>query len=265
MEPDITESNVNYICFTDDSDLQSDNWEIKYINEPYDPNLLNRKIKILPHLYLPSCSYSVYVDGNIRIKSKLKPLVEHYLNKADIAVYTHPTRESVFREAQMCINTGKVSRSTAIQQMRSYKQAGFSDSIGLSENRVVYRRHGSDDLISTMHQWWQEVSNKTHRDQLSLMFVLWKTDMQFNLIQQTVQDSSNFQIHPHKPPGLRGIFWSNWITVREKRTEKTYAALLWYVSRPGYYFVRSVKIISQRGISTYISKLNNFVHNVISD
>jgi hypothetical protein len=259
LEPDVIEPEVDYVCFTDNTSLSSKNWEIKVLDPAYDPNLSNRHIKILAHRHLPSYTYSVYIDGNIKIKSAVTPLIEEYLSTADLAVYNHPMRDTVSEEARYCINKKIADESTVKNHIQGYNEAGFPDSEGLSENRILYRRHNNDKLKKLMESWWEEVSNKTPRDQLSLMFVLWKNDKNFNLIKETVKQSSKFQIHPHRPTGWLDVIWPYWIVIRVRRDNHVLAAIVWYATRPIYYFTRSINIILNDSIHTFVHKLFRFI------
>lgn len=62
----------DYICFTDNASIKPDGvWEIKPLQfSELDNSRNNRWHKLNPHLILSDYENSIYIDGNIRIKTK---------------------------------------------------------------------------------------------------------------------------------------------------------------------------------------------------
>lgn len=217
IDPVVTESGVDYICFTDNPELKSDVWETKIANPMTDPVLSNRRIKILAHEYLEDYELSIYIDGNIQIRQPVKPLIENYLLSADFALYKHPERSSLFAEANACIEQKKAEEEPVRDQIDYYRNAGFPDNEELTENRVLFRRHHQPEIKDLMWSWWREVSERVSRDQLSLMFVLWDQDFEYNLIPHSVQEVPQFAIYPHRPDGYLGLVWPYWMSIRTEQ------------------------------------------------
>jgi hypothetical protein len=214
IDPEVIESGIDYVCFTDDETITSDVWEIKNVRPMTDPTLSNRRTKILSHKYLEEYELSVYIDGNIQILERIKPLIEDYLSATDFALYKHPERTNVFKEAQACIEKNKADEDPVREQMRHYRNVGFPDDQDLSENRILFRRHRKPEIKEVMRSWWHEVLERVSRDQLSLMFVLWKYDVEYKLIPHSVRDTPQFAIHFHSPDGYLGSVWPYWISVK---------------------------------------------------
>ena len=92
-EPEVVTPNASYICFTDDSNVKSDIWQIRPmpVTKFNDDHVRRSKmIKILPHVFLPEYEISVWVDGNVSIKEDISHFVEMSLLKHDLAFYRHP-------------------------------------------------------------------------------------------------------------------------------------------------------------------------------
>jgi hypothetical protein len=108
IEPKEKFEGCDFICFTDQKHLASDVWEIRLIEEcDLPPNMMNRKYKILPHLFLSQYEWSLYVDANIAILSNPMDLANKYLSKYDMAVPKHFARDCVYDEAKECVILGK--------------------------------------------------------------------------------------------------------------------------------------------------------------
>lgn len=252
MDPEVVESGVDYVCFTDDETITSDIWEIRNATPMTDPALSNRRIKILAHEYLEEYDFSVYIDGNIQILERIKPLVEDYLSTADFALYKHPKRTSVFEEAEVCIEKNKAKEGPVREQLEHYRDAGFPDDRNLSANRILFRRHQKPDIKELMWSWWREVSERVSRDQLSLMFVLWEHDVDYNLIPHSVRDAPQFAIHPHRPDGYLGSVWPYWISVRADPSPGLLKSV-------GVQFGKALSVLKNEGFLALLSKSTSLI------
>jgi SAM-dependent methyltransferase len=232
--------------------MTSDVWEIRKATPVANPVLSNRHIKILAHKYLDEYDISVYVDGNIQILEPIKPLINDYLSTTNFALYKHPKRTSLYEEAEVCIEKNKVRESPVREQLERYRQKGFPDEQRLAENRVLFRRHHSSDVKELMSDWWYEFSEGVNRDQLSLMFVLWENNVDYNLIPHSVQYAPQLVIHPHRPEGYLGLIWPYWIS---KRSDPSTGIL----KNIGINFEKSISVLNNKGILSLISKSSSFL------
>jgi hypothetical protein len=172
----------DFICFTDQEHLESDIWEIRVIEEcDLPPNMMNRKYKLLPHLFLSEYEQSLYVDANIGIVGNPLELAKKYLDEHDFAVPKHFARNCIYKESQECVIEGKSKFYETKEQMKLYKQKGYPSEFGLGENNIILRNHNNDNIVKLMNDWWKEINKRTKRDQLSLGYVLWKNNMNFIL------------------------------------------------------------------------------------
>lgn len=173
---------ADYLLFTDDPGLRVRGWE----NRPLapaaaglPPNLQNRYHKLLPHKVLPpDYDVSIYLDANLRVRRDLTPLLAEMAG-FDIGLFPHELRNRVADEVEACIAHGKIRDATVIRaEYDSYRAAGFPDAEDcLSENAILFRRHGAVEVIAAMEMWWDLVASHSGRDQISLPFVLWKTGL----------------------------------------------------------------------------------------
>lgn len=212
INPRNPNQNIDYICFTDDNNLNSEVWTIRQFNrEQLSDTLKNRKVKILPHKFLHSYNYSVYVDGNIHITDDIKDLIEQYVDH-DFAAPTHYLRDCIYDEVEVCIKQGKGDADIIYQQIERYKAEGFPENYGLSANSVLFRNHHGPDVRTLMEAWWDEVNNWSSRDQLSLPYMAWKHNFDIKLIDEGPRLGSDyFQRHPHLPQNPIKPLYKFWI------------------------------------------------------
>lgn len=183
-EPSKITPGWDYVCFTNNPQLKSKKWKIIYINnaEKLDSFRLNRKIKILYHKYLPNYDISIYIDSNIIIKTNLNRFLAGKLKKnSEIAMMWHQFRKNVYEEAEECIRLNRDDKNTIRQQVKEYKMEGLPNNTGLTENRIIIRKHGSERLKRFMELWWHEILTKSRRDQISFNYLLWKYPLKINI------------------------------------------------------------------------------------
>lgn len=72
--------------------------------------------------------------------------------------------------------------------MERYNLEEYPSNNGLIVSGVMFRKHNSQDIIKAMEFWWQELKRSSKRDQLSFDYSMWKTNTQFNWINQDIRN-----------------------------------------------------------------------------
>jgi len=193
IEPKEKFEGCDFICFTDQKSVKSDIWEIRTIDEcNMSKNMMNRKFKILPHIFLGDYDLSLYIDANIAILNNPLILANKYLSKYDIAVPKHFARNCLYKEAKECVILGKTKYRETKKQIKKYENDGFPKNFGLGENNILFRKHNSSKVVKIMNDWWNELNTQTQRDQLSFAYVLWKNNEKFNFIDESSREKNRF-------------------------------------------------------------------------
>jgi GT2 family glycosyltransferase len=171
----------DYVCFTDRAQYPGEHpWQIRhfdYINE--DDTRTARYVKTHPHIYFNNYEYSIWIDAHILVKSNF---IEEFLNSFIInqqlfAAIPHPFRNCTYQEASICSQQEKDDKDTIEEQVTRYRQEGLPDELGLIETGVLIRKH-NDSRVRKLHDlWWEQIEKYSKRDQLSVMFALWKTGL----------------------------------------------------------------------------------------
>lgn len=180
-EPSYRINGWDYIVFSNDLILPKDSiWEVRPIPYPGNNNIiLSRFSKINPHLVLSDYDISLYIDSNITIlDDKIENRIEKIINsEALLSIAKHPLRDCIYDEARVCIENGLDSKSQILKQLSFYEQNGFPHHFGLHENNIILRKHNHPEMISLAEAWWQLFLKYSKRDQLSLAYVLWKSNV----------------------------------------------------------------------------------------
>jgi hypothetical protein len=198
---------VDFICFTD-RNIESKTWKVVKSTPIYnDPNRNAKKYKILPHRYLNDYDWSIWIDGNIKIISDIRPLC----NNESYKVYDHmqvfDKRNCIYDEAEAILNFGKInSKKTPergiknwkdnpeliVKQINRYMAEDYPKQNGLATNPIIIRNHNNSDVIKNMEDWWVEIKYNSKRDQLSFNYIAWKNKFNFVYLQGDSRNNEYF-------------------------------------------------------------------------
>lgn len=198
-EPLFYDPSLEFILFTDNPNLKTKSWAIQLVPTDGDnPRRISRKPKILPHRYLPKHDISIYLDGTLELRSgNVYRLARACLGDKAIALFRHYKRNCTYAEGSHCVAVGKEHPDIVERQLARYKREGLPRAYGLFENAFIVRRNTSQ--IQELNElWWQEYSSGSQRDQLSLMYCLWRLGLEANVIRgKQFRRCSFLRHHPH--------------------------------------------------------------------
>lgn len=184
----------DYLCFTDDKELQSDFYKIIYCKPIFkDPNRNAKIFKILPHLFLKNYEYSLWIDGSVYLKDyNYLTLVENYLQDHSIVFFQHPDRNNVYDEGDACVLYEKELPDIIKRQFDYYRKQGFPDDGGLIAGGVILRKHNDSELKKVAHDWWNLILRFSKRDQLSFNYVAWKRKFSYGMFEGNLYENDYF-------------------------------------------------------------------------
>lgn len=209
VQPDIVDTDIDYILFTDNISEYNNYtgcWKIVQIPfEMPDKGRLSRYPKILPHeTILKEYDYSLYIDANIRIKEKY--VYERMRELADLdvnmALLQHPFRDCVYQEAYVCIAACKGGWVDIIRQLFFLKKNKIPKHSGLFEANLIFRKHSEKTVVETDSIWWHTFMKYSKRDQLSLVYALRKTEIRIEYFLPkgyTTRNHNSFEKIVHLP------------------------------------------------------------------
>lgn len=193
LEPTGYNSDYDYYLFTD-QDIESNVWRV--VKLPFKEKIF-REIKTLPQKYLPDYEATVWVDANIRALRDISQYVDTVLKYGDIGFPKHPSNDCVTQELQLCIHLGKDDRDKMASQVHEYINEGFPIHYGQVETGVIVRKNTAK--VQRFNElWWDEVREKSVRDQLSVMYAVWKSGVEIVQTEPASIRGKFFQIYTHK-------------------------------------------------------------------
>lgn len=173
-------SNINNYE-TESSHLLTSDIDFKVFKDPvasFDPIRSSRYYKILPHLFFKEYDISICVDGSMTLMypDKLLELCIELENSNFSAIlFRHPRRTTVHQEILECGRQRRDSLPVMLEQYNRYRKEGFPDTLHITENNVLIRKHNDLDLIKCEETWWNEFQTGSVRDQISFQYSMWKT------------------------------------------------------------------------------------------
>lgn len=167
---------IRYIAFTDlEIESPPSPWEVRRITPVFvDPQRNARRVKLLPHLFLPrDTTVSVWVDASLHIRALTVESIGILLGSAQIATLKHANRDCIYEEADTVLKVNYDSPSRVMRQMMLYRLKGFPAHFGLHATMMVIRRHFETPCIHFNLEWWNVLSQFSKRDQLAFDYVRW--------------------------------------------------------------------------------------------
>lgn len=199
-EPLCVDAEYDYICYTDNRYVTSDIWSVRYIEntEGLDNTRLARKYKMMCYELLGEYDYSIYVDGKMQIVGSLKNMIERYSAGNPMLCFPHCSRECAYKEAEALVKENCNQCEIITMQMKGYEKEGYPRNNGLLDTACLVRKHNDKGLQDVMKAWWNEVKNKSKRDQLSIGYACWKHNFHYDLADLFLYDNEYLLGKRHK-------------------------------------------------------------------
>lgn len=173
---------VDYVCYTDDINLRSDTWEIRY-----EKDFFHKLPKIFAHIYGYGHDYSLWIDGSVILKCNPYDLVP-YLDGNHIATFNARDRQCSYEEAIICKRL-KLDDSNIIDlQVDMMKRDDYPEQNGLSACTIILRDDNTD-LYDFNRLWFNMIDTFSERDQISYNYCLWKTGVKQSFIPGSIFDN----------------------------------------------------------------------------
>lgn len=153
-----------------------------------------RFIKTHPFEILKDYDIVVWIDANTDINDKLYKYIEDNKNNL-ITFKIHPTRDCIYDEIKTCIKARKETPEMGVFIYKKLKADGYPEHNGLYETNIIVSHAQNDKVKQLLTKWWEEIYKFSHRDQLSLNYVIWKNHLEEIV---TGVKSNDFKPKTHK-------------------------------------------------------------------
>lgn len=187
-DPQFVDPEWDYYCFTDEIDkYSSDIWNIRKLDHimANDLTKTQRYAKTHPFLLLPEYDYTIYLDGSFTIVGDLREYINIFSKGCSMLCFPHPARQKLKDEVEaikvLRYHQDPSIRNNLDDQIDAYRSEGYNDDLPLIESGCLVRTNHDPLLNMVMEDWWKEIKNRSHRDQLSIGYVCWKNNYLYDI------------------------------------------------------------------------------------
>lgn len=182
-QPIAASSSARFVCFTDNRDMKSDTWEVRYLAPPIPGDSVRsaRKVKILGYQQL-NAGTSIWIDNRVILKSRPEELVDAFLADAPVAMPTHDHRASVFEEFREVAAAGLDVPWRVREQLHNIRSQAPKVLDQPPLWTAILLRRDTPAVAAAMQLWWDHVALFSRRDQLSVNFAIHATGLRVRSI-----------------------------------------------------------------------------------
>ena len=188
-------SGVDFICFTDNPSIEAQGWQLVEV-EPMldgDPVRSQRMLKILGHEQLAEYDRSLYIDNTIELRKHPSELLDHLLEGRELGLFVHSFRERLIHEFDEVVRLNYDDAPRVHEQLWTYSQ--FAAEVLEQQplwTAILARKQGA--AVDRFNETWaREVLRYSRRDQLSVLYALSRTGLEFSS-----PEADNFESEWHK-------------------------------------------------------------------
>jgi len=199
-DPLVLNPKYDYILFTNNPNIKSNIWKIVYLDNPekLDNIRLARHVKIKGFEYLSGYDYSIWVDGKLQITGNIDDYINQNKGDMPILCMPHYINNCIFEEKEVCESLNKDNSEIMTKQIKEYSYEGYPKNFGMIDSCVLVRELHNEKLNSVMNTWWNEVNNKSYRDQLSFNYSFWKEDYIYDTANIFCYNNPYFRLFDHQ-------------------------------------------------------------------
>lgn len=180
--PPVYGQGVDCVCFTDDPALDAPGWDVRVVERTEaTPRLRAKWFKLNPHLALPEYDASIWIDAGWMVRSsRFAREALGYLDGRPAVFFPHRWHKNIRQELAASTHP-KMRAYPLAEQVNSYLAEGMPEDMPIMECTSLVRRHNDPALVDLANCWWEENLKWSECDQLSLPFVLWKTQAPYGV------------------------------------------------------------------------------------
>lgn len=170
--------NVDYIAFTNRTDLKSDFWDIRLVDkrDDYSFRMMSRFLKWNPDKAdLPEHTHSLWMDSQCYFKFDPTAVVTLYLqDKYHTAIHHHTDLQSIYVEGMVTSYVYYNDKPSVVnRQLEEYFEQGMPYQYDHFETGILIRKN-CKEANTLSNRIFNELKSKSIRDQICTPFIVWK-------------------------------------------------------------------------------------------
>ena len=177
--------NVDYFAFVDKKhDCKIWN-QIDYVDFSLDCEFSSRRnakiYKVLPNLFFPDYDYWFWMDTTHDLIMCPFDVIKTFMGDSEIGLWNHTTRNCAYEEAEEVKKLKYDHINLLDDQLSFYISENFPKKYGLYELPVIIRKN-TEKIKKLNLRWWEQICRFSSRDQISMPYVLWKTNVDIKIL-----------------------------------------------------------------------------------
>lgn len=173
-QPIASDTDVDFVCFTDSETLRSDVWQIRLVEPrfPLDTVRSARYLKVRGTELLPEYDESLWIDNTVLLTADPALILDSWLAEHDLAMPLHSLRRTVIAEFDAVATHGYDDSARVYEQLIHYAQLD-EPTLHVTPywTALVARRH-TPEVVDAMRLWYDHILRYSRRDQLSVNVTL---------------------------------------------------------------------------------------------
>lgn len=187
----------DYVCFTDDKNLKNEDWQIIYIdNNCSDDKRLSRYFKTNFHDFFYEYETILYIDASMDVNINLYDYSK-LLKNNDILFLIHPFNKNIKEEMDLVLKINYENITNINKLKEKYLKEKYVYDNGLFAGGILIYKNNKN-IIYFYNDWWFMINNYSHRDQLTLNYVLSKHNLKHGTIKYNNVINKYFIQREHK-------------------------------------------------------------------
>jgi hypothetical protein len=179
-QPVARQSQIPFICFTDDPDLVSETWEIRPLERLFKADSIRsqRECKLRPHRYLSDFDASLYIDNSVLLKVTPEAIFDAVDLSSGLSLPLHSYRPTIRDEFDR-VESQQLDDPARIAEQREHYAAENPDILTAKPfwSAIMVRDHHNQVMIAAMEHWLSHILRYARRDQLSNRFAFDKVGL----------------------------------------------------------------------------------------
>ena len=187
---DRPDPSIRYVCFTDGTCEVPEPWEHRLVPRLFDdPVVDSKRIKILPHLYLPDDDVSLWIDAHVQLHGIGSEQIDEWLGDGSFSLPDNPLGDCAYEDGEFLATWGYDDPAAIRAQLARFRAVGFPEHVGLASPLLIARRHWEPEALRLSNAWWQNFVSYARRDQVSFPFAAWSVGSRYRLLDFDYRDT----------------------------------------------------------------------------
>ena len=190
---------AKYVLFTNGPAVEG--WERVEVSATLDrsPRMTARLLKANPELWFPNVDATVWIDAGARL---LRPVADLVRLGDAVAAFRHHRRGCLADEGRAVARRDARHDEAVARQLGEYRRLCFDPDAprAITVTGLLVRR-GRDVRVRAFNEVWQaQLMRHTLRDQLSIDYAAWSTDVTIHHLSRSYVNNSFVRFGEHACP-----------------------------------------------------------------